>query len=59
LRYDAYEPKSLGAQAIMPHIDDFRPIHNLASLGELTEALARPGRRRMEGVSRWLEQRPH
>jgi uncharacterized protein with von Willebrand factor type A (vWA) domain len=59
LRYDAYEPKSLGAQAIMPHIDDFRPIHNLASLGELTEALARPGRRRMEGVSRWLEQRLH
>jgi uncharacterized protein with von Willebrand factor type A (vWA) domain len=59
LRYDAYEPKSLGARAIMPHIDDFRPIHNLASLGDLTEALARPGRRRMEGVSRWLEQRSH
>ncbi len=59
LRYDAYEPKSLGAKAIMPHIDDFRPIHNLASLGDLTQVLARPGRRRMEGVSRWLEQRPH
>jgi uncharacterized protein with von Willebrand factor type A (vWA) domain len=59
LRYDAYEPKSLGAQAIMPHIDDFRPIHNLASLGELTDVLAHPGRRRMEGVSRWLEQRSH
>ncbi len=57
LRYDAYEPKSLGAQAIMPHIDDFRPIHTLASLGDLTSVLARPGRRRMEGVSRWLEQR--
>ncbi len=51
LRYDAYEPKSLGAQAIMPHIDDFRPIHNLASLGELAEALARPGRRRMAGAA--------
>jgi hypothetical protein len=51
LRYDAYEPKSLGAQAIMPHIDDFRPIHNLASLGELTEALARPGRRHMAGAA--------
>ena len=59
LRYDAYEPKSLGAKAIMPHIDDFRPIHNLASLGDLTQVLARPGRRRMEGVSGWLEQRPH
>ncbi len=55
LRYDAYEPKSLGAKAIMPHIDDFRPIHNLASLGDLTSVLANPGRRRMEGASRWLE----
>ena len=64
LRYEAYEPKSLGAQAIMPHIDDFRPIHNLASLGELTEALAHPGRRRMAGggkdeVNRWLQQHSH
>ncbi|HEY2890149.1 MAG TPA: VWA domain-containing protein [Dongiaceae bacterium] len=56
LRYDAYEPKSLGARAIMPHIDDFRPIHNLASLGELTEALARPGRRRIAGAA-WPAQR--
>jgi len=57
LRYDAYEPKSLGARAIMPHIDDFRPVHNLASLADLGAVLAAPGRRRMEGVSRWLEQR--
>jgi len=56
LRYDAYEPKSLGAQAIMPHIDDFRPVHNLASLADLRSVLAAPGRRRMEGVSRWMEQ---
>jgi hypothetical protein len=39
LRYDAYEPKSLGARAIMPHVDDFRPVHNLASLEALVEAL--------------------
>jgi uncharacterized protein len=57
LRYEAYEPKSQGAKAIMPHIDDFRPVHNLASLADLTSVLAEPGRRRMEGVSRWLEQR--
>ena len=57
LRYDAYEPKSLGAKAIMPHIDDFRPVHNLASLADLGPVLAAPGRRHMEGVSRWLEQR--
>ncbi len=57
LRYEAYEPKSLGARAIMPHIDDFRPVHNLASLADLGAALAAPDRRRMEGVSRWLEER--
>ena len=57
LRYDAYEPRSMGARAIMPHIDDFRPVHNLASLADLGAVLATPGRRRMEGVSRWLEQR--
>jgi uncharacterized protein with von Willebrand factor type A (vWA) domain len=57
LRYEAYEPKSMGARAIMPHIDDFRPVHNLASLADLGAVLAAPGRRRMEGVSRWLEQR--
>jgi uncharacterized protein with von Willebrand factor type A (vWA) domain len=57
LRYDAYEPKSMGARAIMPHIDDFRPVHNLASLADLGAVLTAPGRRRMEGVSRWLEQR--
>jgi uncharacterized protein with von Willebrand factor type A (vWA) domain len=51
LRYEAYEPKSMGAKAIMPHIDDFRPVHNLASLADLTSVLARPGQRRMEGVS--------
>jgi uncharacterized protein len=57
LRYDAYAPKSMGARAIMPHIDDFRPVHNLASLADLGAVLTAPGRRRMEGVSRWLEQR--
>jgi uncharacterized protein with von Willebrand factor type A (vWA) domain len=55
LRYDGYEPKSLGAKAISPHVDDFRPVHNLESLGALTEVLSRPVIRRQEGVSQWLE----
>ena len=59
LRYKGYEPRSLGAKAIMPHIDDFRPVHSLASLADLNAVLAAPGRRRMEGVSRWLEQTRH
>ena len=40
LRYDGFEPKSSGARAILPHVDDFRPAHNLASLTGIADALA-------------------
>jgi hypothetical protein len=30
-----YEPLTRGAQAALPHIDDFLPVHNLASLEDL------------------------
>ena len=56
LRYDAFEPRSLGMQAILPHVDEFRSVHNLDSLSALTRALSRPAPRREEGVSRWLRQ---
>ena len=39
LRYEGFEPKSMGIKAILPHVDDFRPVHNLESLGELADAL--------------------
>ena len=42
LRYDRYEPKSLGAQALLPHVDDFRSIHNLESLDQLAKVLTDP-----------------
>ncbi|MGH6931066.1 MAG: vWA domain-containing protein [Dongiaceae bacterium] len=55
LRFDGYEPKSLGARAIMPHVDEFRPAHNLESLADLTRVLSQPGARRLEAKSEWLE----
>jgi uncharacterized protein with von Willebrand factor type A (vWA) domain len=55
LRYEGYRPKSQGAKALMPHVDEFRPVHNLESLGQLAEVLSRPIMRRQEGVSAWLE----
>ncbi len=55
LRFEGYEPRSLGARAIMPHVDEFRPVYNLDSLAELAEVLSRPITRREEGVSEWLE----
>jgi uncharacterized protein with von Willebrand factor type A (vWA) domain len=55
LRYEGYAPKSQGAQAMMPHVDEFRSVHNLESLRELADALSRPISRRQEGVSEWLQ----
>ncbi|MEZ4864093.1 MAG: VWA domain-containing protein [Caldilineaceae bacterium] len=35
-----YQPLVRGIQASLPHIDDFLPVHNLASLEQLAEILA-------------------
>jgi uncharacterized protein with von Willebrand factor type A (vWA) domain len=43
LRWDGYAPKASGAKAIMPHVDSFRPIHNLDSLSRLADALCDEG----------------
>ncbi len=53
LRYEGFEPKSMGVRAILPHVDDFRPVHNLESLDDLAAALARLGARKQEATERW------
>jgi hypothetical protein len=53
LRWDGFEPKSLGMKAILPHVDEFRPIHNLESLSALTKALSQPNFRRLEAAAAW------
>ena len=55
LRFDGFEPKSQGIRAIMPHVDEFRPVHNLESLTELIETLNSQLIRRQEGMSEWLQ----
>jgi len=55
LRYEGFEPKSLGVRAILPHVDEFRPVHNLNSLAALTEVLSRPGGGRTDGMAQWKE----
>jgi len=35
-----YEPLTRGIQAALPHIDDFLPVHNLASLEDLADRLS-------------------
>src|SRR5262249_40473556 len=54
LRFDAYAPISTGAKAMIRHVDDFRTVHNLASLRDLTDVLSREGARRAEGLTEWI-----
>lgn len=54
LRFDGFQPKSRGIQAILPSVDEFRPVHNLRSLGELIDALNRSPGPRKTGVKEWL-----
>lgn len=53
LRYEEFEPRARGMQAILPHVDEFRSAHNVQSLLELSTALTQHGVRRTEGVSEW------
>jgi uncharacterized protein with von Willebrand factor type A (vWA) domain len=55
LRYDAFEPKSLGMRAILPHVDEFRPVHNLASLDDLAAHFSRPAPRRLSAAAAWRQ----
>ena len=43
LRYDGFEAKAAGIRAMMPYVDEFRPVHSLNSLVDLANGLA--GRR--------------
>ena len=42
LRWSGFEPKSQGIRAMLPHVDEFRPVHNLESLRGLVDLLSRP-----------------
>ena len=51
LRWSGFEPKSQGIRAMLPHVDEFRPVHNLASLRTLVDLLSRPMPSRRAGVA--------
>ena len=40
LRFDGFSAKAQGIRAMLPYVDEFRPIHNLASMADLCAALA-------------------
>jgi uncharacterized protein with von Willebrand factor type A (vWA) domain len=40
LRFDGFEPRAKGVKAMLPHVDELRPIHNLESMADLVRALS-------------------
>jgi uncharacterized protein with von Willebrand factor type A (vWA) domain len=40
LRFSGFEAKAKGIRAMLPHVDELRPIHNLETMGELVSALS-------------------
>lgn len=54
LRYDRFEPRAAGIRAMLPHVDEFRPVHQLASLEDLALALSRPALRADVDPRHWL-----
>jgi len=39
LRFDGFTAKASGIRTILPHVDEFRAIHNLSSMRQLVQAL--------------------
>jgi uncharacterized protein with von Willebrand factor type A (vWA) domain len=42
LRFGGFEAKAHGIKMMLPHVDEFRPVHNLSSIHELISTLSRP-----------------
>jgi uncharacterized protein with von Willebrand factor type A (vWA) domain len=45
LRFAGFQPKSQGARALLPHVHEHRPVHNLTSLKALVDSLSGTPRR--------------
>ncbi|MDR3466354.1 MAG: VWA domain-containing protein [Xanthobacteraceae bacterium] len=42
LRYEGFQAKAQGIKMMLPHVDEFRPVHNLESIEGLVAALSAP-----------------
>jgi len=42
LRYGGFEPRAQGIKMMLPHVDEFCPVHNLSSIEGLIMALSSP-----------------
>ncbi|WP_163271311.1 vWA domain-containing protein [Chelativorans alearense] len=42
LRFEGFEARARGVRAMLPHVDEFRPVHTLEALEDLCRALSTP-----------------
>jgi uncharacterized protein len=54
LRYSEFQAKASGVRAMLPHVDEFRPIHNLRSMTDLVVALAEEKSSSAADPRKWL-----
>ena len=43
LRFEGFEPRARGVRAMLPHVDEFRAVHNLEAMADLVAALSGDG----------------
>jgi uncharacterized protein with von Willebrand factor type A (vWA) domain len=53
LRFDGFEAKARGVRTMLPHVDEFRPVHNLNALSDLCASLG-AGLTRANDPRRWM-----
>lgn len=54
LRFDGFEARARGVRAMLPHVDEFLPVHNLQALSDLCASLGEAGARSTD-PRRWLD----
>ncbi|MDP2803692.1 MAG: VWA domain-containing protein [Phreatobacter sp.] len=55
LRFDGFEAKAQGIRALLPHVDEFRTIHNVAAVADLVAALDARRPDRAHDPRRWMK----
>jgi hypothetical protein len=54
LRYEGFAARARGVRLMLPHVDEFRPVHSLEAIGDLVGALSNGGTLRAD-PRKWLD----
>ena len=54
LRFDGFEARARGVRAMLPHVDEFRAVHNLNALSDLVASLGERAGRESD-PRRWID----